>query len=243
MTSPHVAPPTPHIGAAHGEIAETVIMPGDPLRARFLAERYLQDSAVFNAVRAMYGATGTYQGKRVSVMGHGMGMPSIGIYSYELFRFYDVKQIIRVGTCGSAQAGVALRDLVIAMGACTDSNWQAQYGLPGHFAALASFDLLELAVRGARQLAVRFHVGNTASCDAFYSADSAYWKRWAQMGVLALEMEAAALYMNAAHLSRKALTILTVSDQLITGESLSSDERERAVTDMMRVALSVVEAL
>jgi len=235
--------PTVHIGAQDGQIASTVLMSGDPLRAQFIADRYLQDCVTFNQVRGMTGITGTVGGRRVSVMGHGMGMPSMGIYSYELFKFFDVQNILRVGSCGSLQTGVELRDIVFAMGSCTDSNWQSQYGLAGHFAPIASFGLLEHAVSVARQQGVRFHVGNTVASDLFYSADPDSWKRWASVGVLAMEMETAALYMNAAHLGRNALAMFTVSDHLDTGLFLSAQQRETTLTTMIDIALGVVQRL
>lgn len=231
--------PTPHIGAQYGDIAETVIMAGDPLRAKLMAERFLENPVLFNTVRNMYGYTGTYKGKRVSVMGHGMGIPSIGIYSYELYNFYDVKTIIRVGSCGARQNYVHLGDLVIAMGCCTDSNYAAQYDLPGTFAPLASFDLVRGAVDACEQFGYSYHVGNVFSADVFYSEDPRKGN-WTKMGVLADEMEAPALYMNAARAGKRALVICTVSDHILTGEATTAEERQNTFTKMMDVAFSLV---
>ena len=230
--------PTPHIEARYGEIAETVLMAGDPLRAKFIADHFLADPVQFNNVRGMLGYTGTYEGRRVSVMGHGMGIPSIGIYSYELFNFYGVKTIIRVGSAGSYDPELKLGDLVIAMGACTDSNYGAQFGLPGTFAPIADFDLLREAVRACEQRKFRYKVGNILSSDVFYS-DSPHVEQWRKMGVLAVEMEASALYMNAARSGNRALVICTISDHVLTGEMLSADQRQTSFTHMMEVALAI----
>lgn len=231
--------PTPHIGAQYGEIAETVIMAGDPLRAKFMAENYLENPVQFNNVRGMLGYTGTYQGKRVSVMGHGMGIPSIGIYTYELFNFYGVNTIVRIGSAGSYNLDLKLGDLVIAMGACTDSNYGAQFGLPGTFAPIANFDLLRAAVETCEKRGFRYKVGNILSSDAFYS-DNPQTDRWVKMGVLAVEMEASALYMNAARAGKRALAICTISDHILTGEVTTAEERRTNFTQMMEVALSLV---
>ena len=230
--------PTPHIGAKIGEIAETVIMAGDPLRIKFMAERYLSDCSQFNNVRGMYGYTGTYKGKRVSMMGHGMGIPSIAIYTYELFHFYGVKTIIRVGSAGSYHADLKLGDLVIAMGACTNSNYASNYGLPGTFAPIADFGLLRQAVEECEHNGYRYRVGNVLSSDVFYSEES-HLDKWVKMGVLAVEMEAAALYMNAARSGNRALAICTISDNLITGEETTSKERETTFCRMVEVALAL----
>ena len=232
--------PTPHIGAREGEIADRVIMAGDPLRAKFMAERFLENPLQYNAVRGMLGFTGTYKGKRVSVQGHGMGMPSIGIYSYELFNFYGVKRIIRTGSAGSINAGVKMGDVVIGMGSCTDSNYASQYGLPGTFAPIADFGLVRAAVEKAEELGVRYKVGNILASDFFYGDDADSWKQWQKMGVLAVEMEAAALYMNAARCGGEALCICTISDSLITGEACSAEERQTSFTNMMEIALGSV---
>lgn len=232
--------PTPHNDALKGQIAKSVLMPGDPLRAQYIAEHYLEDVICFNRVRNMLGFTGSYQGRRVSVMGGGMGMPSVGIYSFELFNFYGVEQIIRIGSAGGIGEGLHLRDLVLAQGACTDSNYAHQFGLPGTYAPIADFGLLSRAVATAGELGVAVRVGNVLSQDIFYSADQGAAKRWASMGVLALEMEAAALYMNAAYAHKRALAILSISDLVFTGEELSARERQTSFTQMMEVALSLV---
>ncbi len=231
--------PTPHLSAEKGLIAETVLMPGDPLRAKFIALKFLENPIQFNAVRNMLGYTGTYNGKRVSVMGSGMGMPSMGIYSYELIHFYGVKNLIRVGSCGAYQPDLNLRDIVIAMSASTDSNYASQYGLPGTYAPTASWSLLQKAVAVAEAKGYPVRVGNVLSSDVFYDADPETWKRWAKMGVLAVEMEAAALYMNAAYAGVNALTILTVSDSLVTKEALPATEREKTFTQMVEIALAL----
>ena len=231
--------PTPHIGAQYGEIAETVLMAGDPLRAKFIADNFLTNPVQFNEVRGMLGYTGTYGGKRVSVMGHGMGIPSIGIYSYELYNFYGVKTIIRVGSAGSYHPDLKLGDLVIAQGACTDSNYGAQFGLPGTFAPIADFDLLRKAAAACEERGLHYMVGNILSSDVFYS-DNPQSESWRKMGVLAVEMEAAALYMNAARSGNRALVICTISDHILTGEEMSADERRTTFTNMMEVALSLI---
>ncbi len=231
--------PTPHIGAKLGEIAETVIMAGDPLRVKFMAENFMENPVQFNNIRGMLGFTGTYKGKRVSVMGHGMGMASIGIYTYELFNFYGVKTIIRVGSSGSINYDLHLGDLVFAMGACTDSNYGAQFELPGTFAPIADYDLLRGAVEACEQLGYRYKVGNVVSSDIFYH-DNPHNDRWMKMGALAVEMEAAALYMNAARSGNRALTILTVSDHILTGEATTAEERQTTFTHMMKVAFSLI---
>ena len=230
--------PTPHIEAKEGEIAERVLMAGDPLRVKFMAERYLDNPVQFNGVRGMLGYTGTWKGKRVSLMGHGMGMPSIGIYSYELFNFYGVKTIIRVGSAGAYHNDLHLGDLVLAMGACTDSNYAAQYQLPGTFAPIADFDLLRKASDCCEAKGLHYKVGNIVSSDVFYG-DVPQTDKWVKMGVLAVEMEAAALYMNAARCGAKALTICTISDHVLRGEATSSEERRTAFTSMVEVALEV----
>jgi len=231
--------PTPHNQAKAGEIAKTVLMPGDPLRAKYIAETYLKDAECFNTVRNMLGYTGTYHGKKVSVMGGGMGMPSVGIYTYELFHFYQVENIIRIGSAGGIADGVHVRDVVLGMGACTDSNYAAQYRLPGTFAPVADYGLLSAAARAAAGLGIRAAVGNVLSSDVFYGDDPGALKQWRKMGVLAVEMEAAALYMNAARCGKKALCILTVSDCPLTGESLPAKERETGFNDMIRIALAI----
>ena len=230
--------PTPHINAQYGEIAETVIMAGDPLRAKFMAETFLTDAVQFNSVRGMLGFTGMYKGKRVSVMGHGMGIPSIGIYTYELYNFYDVKTIIRVGSAGAYSKDLKIGDLILAQGACTDSNFGHQYRLDGTYAPIADFDLLRKAADECDRLGYRYKVGNVLSSDVFY-ADVSGLDGWLKMGVLGVEMEAVALYMNAARAGKKALVICTVSDHVITGEVTTSEERRTTFTHMMEVALSL----
>ena len=231
--------PTPHISAQYGDIAETVIMAGDPLRVKFMAEKYLDNPVEFNHVRGMLGYTGSYKGKRVSVMGHGMGIPSIGIYTYELFNFYDVKTIIRVGSAGTINTGLHLGDLVVAQGACTNSNYGIQYELPGTFAPIADFDLVRAAVEACEKFGYHYKVGNVLSSDTFYS-ENAHNDKWMSMGVLAVEMEASALYMNAARAGKRALVILTVSDNILTGEATSAEERQTTFTHMMDVAFSLI---
>ncbi len=228
--------PTPHIGAAAGEIARTVLMPGDPLRAKWIAETYLENPVCYNQVRGMLGYTGTYRGKPVSVQGSGMGMPSIGIYSYELFTQYDVDNIIRVGSAGALQKELKLGSIVAGMGACTNSSYAAQYGLNGTFAPIADFALLSAAVQSAKELGVNMPVGNLYSSDTFYDASASSLK-WAEMGVLAIEMEAAALYCNAAYTKKRGLSICSVSDNIVTGEELSPEQRQTGFTNMMKLAL------
>ena len=214
-------------------------MPGDPLRAKYIAETYLENPRQVNAVRNMFGYTGTYKGKEISVMGGGMGMPSIGIYSYELFNFYDVDQVIRIGSAGAFQDNIKLMDVVIGMGACTDSNYAYQYGLPGTFAPIADYELLNRAVETAKRQGTNVVVGNVLSSDVFYNAMSNVNDLWRDMGVLAVEMEAAALYMNAAKAGKKALCMLTISDHLYTGESLSAEDRQLGFGKMMKIALEL----
>lgn len=232
---------TPHNAAEPGAIAKTVLMPGDPLRAKFVAETYLENPVCFNTVRNMLGFTGTYHGKPVSVMGSGMGMPSIGIYSYELFHFYNVDRIIRIGTAGGIADGVQLRDVVVGVGACTDSNYAAQFRLPGTFAPIASFRLAEKAVQAARRLGVPVRAGSVLSSDLFYGDDETSLETWKKMGVLAVEMESAALYMNAARAGKEALCLLTISDCPLRGEALPAEERQTSFTQMMEIALETAE--
>ncbi len=231
--------PTPHNGAKAGEIAKTVLMPGDPLRAKFIADTYLEDVVCFNTVRNMLGYTGTYQGKKVSVMGGGMGMPSIGIYSYELYHFYDVDSIIRIGSAGGIAENINLRDIVIGMGASTNSNFAAQYQLPGTYAPIADFDLMRRAVEAAEKMNIKTVVGNVLSSDTFYDDNKDANSLWRKMNILCVEMEAAALYMNAARAGKKALAILTISDHVFTGESLSAEDRQLTFRDMMEIALEI----
>lgn len=231
--------PTPHIGAQYGEIAETVIMAGDPLRVKFMAEKFLENPVLFNNVRGMLGYTGTYKGKRVSMMGHGMGMASIGIYTYELYNFYDVKTIIRVGSAGSLHEDLHLGDLIIAMGACTNSSYGRQFEVPGIYAPIADFDLLRAAADSCDRMGYRYRVGNVLSSDTFYN-ENAHNDKWMQLGVMAVEMEVAALYMNAARSGNRALAIMTISDHIITGEATTAEQRQTTFTKMMEVALSLI---
>ncbi len=230
--------PTPHIKAIRNEIAQVVLMPGDPLRSKFVAEKFLEKATLFNNVRGVQGYTGEWNGTRVSVMASGMGMPSIGIYSYELFNFYGVDCIIRIGSAGSLQENVKVHDIVFGMGACTNSSYAAQYGLGGSFAPICDFSVLEQAVSIAKERNLNYHVGNIFSSDTFYDENGGGMK-FQKMGVLAVEMEAAALYMNAARAGKRALAICTISDSLVTGEATSSDERESGFVDMMKLALDV----
>lgn len=231
---------TPHNEAKVSDIEKTVLLPGDPLRAKFIADHYLEDVVCVNTVRNMLAFTGTYQGKKVTVMGGGMGMPSVGIYSYELYNFYEVENIIRIGSTGAFQDDLHVNDLVIAMAASTDSNYMYQFQLPGTFAPTANFELLEKAVQAARERNVPVRVGNVLSSDVFYNSYEDANKKWRDMGVLAVEMEAAALYANAAKAKKKALCILTVSDHVFTGEELDAKERETGFRNMMEVALALV---
>ncbi len=231
--------PTPHITAKLGDFAETVLMPGDPLRAWFIAENFLENAVLVNEVRGINGYTGYYKGKRVSVMASGMGQPSIGIYSYELFNFYNVKNIIRVGSCGSFDKDLHVRDIIIAMGACTNGNYAAQYKLPGTFSPIASFDLVKKAVELCEQIGVNYKVGNILSSDMFYD-DSNSGMEWAKMGVLGVEMESAALYCNAARAGKNALCICTVSDSFVyPEENTTAEERQNSFTKMMEIALEI----
>ena len=231
--------PTPHIAAKEGDFAKTVLMPGDPLRAKFIAETFLTDAVLVNNVRGVNGYTGYYNGKRVSVMASGMGIPSMGIYSYELFNFYDIDNIIRIGTAGSIHPDLKIRNVGLAMGAGTDSNDGAQYELPGTFAPIASFELLRKAVKVIEEMGnIGYKVGNVVSSDVFYS-DRQTTAAWQKMGALAIEMESAALYMNAARAGKNALTICTISDSLVTGEVTTAEERQTSFDDMMKIALEI----
>lgn len=231
--------PTPHINATPADFAKTVLMPGDPLRSKFVAETFLENARLVNNVRGIQGYTGTYKGKPVSVMASGMGMPSMGIYSYELFNFFDIDNIIRIGSAGGLADDVHLRDIVIGMGACTDSNYQSQYCLGGNFAPIADFELLQKAVAAAKELNVPCRVGNLLSTEVFYNANPNFNEAWCRMGVLGVEMEAAALYMNAAAAGKRALAICTISDHIMRGEKLDVASRETGFTDMMKIALEV----
>ena len=235
--------PTPHISAKPGDFARTVLMPGDPLRSKFIAETFLENPVLVNNVRGVQGYTGTYKGVKVSVMASGMGMPSMGIYSHELFNGYGVENIIRIGSAGGLADDIQLRDIIIGMGACTNSAYQNQYKLNGNYAPIASYDLLRRAVTECEAIGVRYKVGNLLSSDVFYHADPDFNQGWYKMGVLGVEMEAAALYMNAAAAGKNALAICTVSDHILRGEALDSDARQNTFTDMMTVALNVAASM
>lgn len=237
--------PTPHINATPDDFAKTVLMPGDPLRAKFIAETYLEDARLVNNVRGINGYTGYYKGKKVSVMASGMGMPSMGIYSYELFNFFGVDNIIRIGSAGAMVDNIKVRDIVIAMGACTDSSYADHLALKGRYSNICSYGLLKKSTEIADEMKLNYHVGNILSSDVFYKDEenlpdtekSAYL--WGKMGVMAVEMEAAALYMNAARSGKNALAICTISDHLITGESTSAEERQTSFREMMELALEI----
>ena len=232
--------PTPHSGAGKGEIAHTILLPGDPLRAKYIADNFLTDVTQFNATRNMLGFTGQYKGRPVSVMGTGMGCPSMGIYSYELIHFYGCKNLIRIGTAGAMRPEVKVRDIVFGMGACTTSNYVKQFRLPGDYSCVCSYELLSRAVKAAEDRGLSYHVGNILSSDMFYDPDiPAVGTSWDRMGVLAVEMESAALYSNAAYGGANALCILTISDSLITGEATTAQERQTSFTSMMEVALEL----
>lgn len=230
---------TPHIKPNGAEIAETILLPGDPLRAKFIADNYLEDVVQFNEIRGMLGFTGTFKGKRISVMGTGMGVPSIGIYSWELINVFGVKNLIRIGSAGALQDHLNLYDIVFAMGSSTDSNYMSQFNLPGQYSLTASFELLEKAKKVADEKGHQVHVGNVLSSDIFYNADPTALKKWSEMGVLCAEMESAALYSNAARAGVNALCILTISDHIFRGEKATAEERQTAFTNMMEIALEL----
>ena len=230
--------PTPHITAEYGDFASKVLMPGDPLRAKMIAETFLTDARLVNNVRGIQGYTGIYKGEKVSVMASGMGMPSIGIYSYELFNYYGVESIIRVGSAGALSRSLKLRDVVFGMGACTNSNFADNYDLPGTYAPIADFELLRRGVEVAEAKGCRYAVGNLLSTDVFYNEYDRSDK-WAKMGVLAVEMESAALYMNAARAGKKALCICTISDTFFSDEKCSAQERQESFKDMIAIALEI----
>ncbi|MFV5901430.1 purine-nucleoside phosphorylase [Staphylococcus gallinarum] len=232
---------TPHIQPNGTKIAKTVLMPGDPLRAKYIADNYLENVEQFNEVRNMFGYTGTYKGKEVSVMGSGMGIPSIGIYSYELYNFFDVDTIIRIGSCGALQENVNLYDIIIAQGSSTNSSYVDQYNIPGHYAPLADFDLILKAKQKADEIGAKSHVGNILSSDTFYNADSTFNERWQRMGILGIEMESAALYLNATYANKKALGVFTVSDHILRDEATTAEERQNSFTQMMEIALEIAE--
>lgn len=235
--------PTPHIEAQKGDFAKVVLMPGDPKRAEWIANTFLKDAKLVNSVRGMLAYTGKApDGSLVSVMASGMGMPSIGIYSHELFTTYGVEAIIRIGTCGGYQSNIKLRDLIIAEGSCTDSNWLGQHSLyGGTFSAIADFDLLSSAVEAAKANGCAYHVGNIYSSDVFYDYRPDAWKKWANLGVLGVEMESYALYCNAAELNKKALTICTVSDSFVANDKMTVEERQQGLVNMVMVALVTAE--
>ena len=230
-----------HIGAKQGEIASTVLMPGDPLRAKFIAETMLEDVVCYNEVRGMYGYTGTYKGKRVSVQGSGMGIPSISIYATELVQFYGVKNLIRIGTCGSIQPDIQVRDVILAMSASSNSNINRRIFNGMDYAPTASFELLKKAYDFSIEQGLKVNVGNILSSDTFYNEDPEEWKMWAKFGVMGIEMEAAGLYTIAAKHKVNALAILTVSDNIVTGEETSAMERQTTFTKMVEIALSLAE--
>ncbi len=233
---------TAHIEVTQeGLIAETILLPGDPLRAKFIADNFLEDVVQFNAVRNMFGYTGTYKGKKISVMGTGMGMASIGIYSYELIHTYGVKNLVRIGSAGSFQADINLYDIVIGMSASTDSNFVEQYNLPGKYAPTCSYELYNKAIETAKKLGTEVKAGNILSSDVFYRDNQDDWKQWQKMGTMCVEMEAAALYMNAARAGVNALCILTISDSLVTHEATTSEERQNSFTKMMELALEMFQ--
>ena len=235
--------PTPHIHAKPGDFGKTVLMPGDPLRSKFIAENFLENAVLINNVRGIHGYTGTYRGVKVSVMASGMGMPSIGIYSWELFTIFGVENIMRIGSTGAMQENINLRDIVIGQGACTDSSWAGQYHLPGTFAPIADFRFLRTCVDIAEEMGARYQVGNLLSSDRFYGDDGGVPEAlqanlaWKKMGVMAIEMEAAALYMNAARCGKRALAVCTISDHILRHEYCTAEERQNSFTQMMELAL------
>lgn len=241
--------PTPHINATPTDFAPTVLMPGDPLRAKFIAENFLEGAKLVNNVRGIQGYTGTYEGTRVSVMASGMGMPSMGIYSYELYNFFEVQNIMRIGSAGSMHPDIRVRDIVLGMGACTNSHYAEQYRLPGTFAPIASYAMLQACAETAQAMGLTYHVGNLLSSDTFYKDEDAVpveersTALWSKMGVMAVEMEAAALYMNAARCGKNALAVCTVSDHLLTGEATTAEERQNSFTAMMELALKTAKKM
>lgn len=241
--------PTPHINATPDDFARTVLMPGDPLRSKLIAENYLENAKLVNNVRGVQGYTGTYKGTRVSVMASGMGIPSIGIYSHELFNVYGVDNIIRIGSAGAMVKDVKLKDIVMGMGACTDSNFAWQFRLPGNFAPICSYNILKECIAATEEVGANYHVGNLYSSDLFYVDEDnlqdfeKFVAKWGKMGVLAVEMESAGLYCNAARYGKNALAICTVSDNLLTGERLSADERQNSFSQMIEVGLETAVKL
>ena len=241
--------PTPHINAVPGDFGQTVLMPGDPLRSKFIAETFLENAKLVNNVRGIQGYTGFYKGTRISVMASGMGMPSMGIYSHELYNVFEVQNIMRIGSAGSLHEDIQVRDIVMGQGACTDSRWAEQFRLAGTFAPICSYEMLEKCVETAKEMGVRYHVGNLLSSDRFYGdeADVPEALRanagWRKMGIMAIEMEAAALYMNAARYRKNALAICTISDHILTGEATTAEERQNSFTQMMELALETARKL
>ncbi len=241
--------PTPHINAAPGDFGQTVLMPGDPLRSKYIAENFLENPKLVNNVRGVQGYTGTYKGVKVSVMASGMGIPSIGIYSHELYNAFGVENIMRIGSAGSINKDIHVRDIVVAQGACTDSAWATQFRLRGQFAPIASFDMLSKCVETCKEIGAAYHVGNVLSSDAFYGDNEGVPEflrdnsGWIRMGVMAIEMEAAGLYMNAARYGKNALAICTISDHVLTGENLSAEERQTSFREMMQIALETAVKL
>lgn len=235
--------PTPHIAAVPEDLARTVLMPGDPLRSKFIAENFLTDAKLINNIRGIQGYTGTYEGTRVTVMASGMGMPSIGIYSYELYNFYGVENIMRIGSAGSIHMDVKVRDIVMAMGTSTNSNYVRQFQVPGTYAPIADYGMLKQAIAEAEKIGATYHVGNVLSSDTFYDDQEDANDYWQKMGVLCIEMETAALYMNAARAGKHALGIFTISDHILTKEALSAEERQTSFTQMMEIALHTAVAL
>ena len=230
--------PTPHISAKKEDIAKTVLMPGDPLRAKFIAETFLESPVLVNNVRGVQGHTGTWKGVPVTVMASGMGIPAIGIYSWELYNFYDVDNIIRIGSAGAMRHDLKLMDIVAGQGACTDSNFAHQFELNGTFAPIADYTLLSNCVEAAKEKGIDMKVGNILSSDNFYSPSNCDDStKWRDMGVMAVEMEAAGLYMNAARAGKRALCICTISDHLYRSEALSSEQRQLSLTQMIEIAL------
>ncbi|MBQ3924644.1 MAG: purine-nucleoside phosphorylase [Firmicutes bacterium] len=229
-----------HINAAKvGDIAESVLLPGDPLRAKYIAENFLEDAYCYTEIRNMYGFTGTYNGKKVSVQGTGMGMPSMGIYSWELMTEYGVKSLIRIGTAGSFHEDIKIGDVVMGIAASTDSNYIHAFPAPSGYSPCADWGLLLKAREANEEIGLPLKAGNLVSCDVFYETDPDWWKAWAKMGVMGVEMEAAALYMNAAYTGANALAMVTITDHFVTGERSSTEEREKANSDMIRLALEV----
>ncbi len=243
MSDKQKSPHTPHINAAPSDIAKTILMPGDPLRSKFIAENFLDSPVLFNNVRGVQGYTGKYKGVRVSVMASGMGIPSMGIYSHELYNFFGVENIIRVGSAGSMRADIKIRDIVLGMGACTNSSFAAQFGLVGTYAPIADFTLLSRAAEAAGAAGARYHVGNILSSDTFYDDDGSSNARWRKLGVMAVEMEAAGLYMTAARAGKRALAICTISDSLITHEATTAEERQTSFSEMIEIALNTAVSL